>query len=190
MVSSIARSKAMWPLMPCDYRSKDGTRVVRALTSKSQLQAHGSLLSNCLNGVWVNRYLIKGREGRFFIVGILDAETGRPCSTAEIVASVSRERLGYKLSVRQHTAKQNTKPSPRCAKALKEVLEHCRTPVVRGHIAHGWRLIDEHRALKKRRIKEQLDSLATTAMQRAIGEQEYQGLLRRVRDRLETRVRA
>ena len=103
-IARVLNADALWPLIPRDFVSADGTRVVTPLTSRAQLTAHGESIVNCLAGGTRERYLRKGKNGRLFILGILDAKTRRPCSTAEISASFGSERLCYKLEVKQHTA--------------------------------------------------------------------------------------
>jgi hypothetical protein len=183
-IARVMNADALWPLIPRDFVSADGARVVTPLTSRAQLTAHGESIVNCLAGRTRETYLRKGKHGRLFIVGILDATTRRPCSTAEISARFGSERLGYKLEVRQHTAKRNFRPSQQCSKALTEVLAYCRTPEVSNHLERGWKSIAARRELKARQIKEHLDALPLQALKQTISESEVSSLLQRVRTRL------
>jgi hypothetical protein len=66
----------MWPLIPADFVSSDGARLVRPLGTLGELTAHGAALANCLGWGYATRYLCKSSQGTTFIVGLFDAATG------------------------------------------------------------------------------------------------------------------
>ena len=173
----VASIDAMWPLIPADYVSKDGSRAVKPLTTRSQLSSHGSKLANCLGGTFTFRYLRKGQRGTVFIVGLFEADTGIPRSTAEIAIRFGRERLNHDFVVKQHTAFENRKPSLQCIGAMEELIQYCRTPEVRKHLEKGWLLIAEAKRLHRRQVRKQIDSAVTAALQQALKEGEYDDLL-------------
>jgi hypothetical protein len=178
--TKIVAGNRMWPLIPSDYISQDGRRIARPLTSYWALRTHGQALSNCLGTSMTNRYLGKGRQGKTFIIGILNRNES-PRSTAEIVVSVGKERVGYEFEVRQHTAKRNRGPSLRCKRAIGELLAHCHTPDVRRHIERGWKLIDDSKTMAHRRIRKPADWTVVDAMKATIGHDQYRRILDKAR---------
>jgi len=138
----IKSRKMLLPLLPQDFVTADGSRVVRSLTTGAELQEHGEALEICLAGGWQRfRYRFACQHGGRILLGILDAVTGAPLSTADIRLNRVAGFGACTLELKQHTARRNTPPSPTCRRAVSELLVHCRSPEVRRHLLEGWHLL-------------------------------------------------
>jgi len=169
----------MWPLIPGDFAASSGRRRIRPLTTYGELTTHGTALGNCLGRGYATRYLSKGPQGTDFVVGVFEYATGTPCSTAEIALKRYPETHSYDLVLVQHTAEENTEPSPDCAEALGELLRYCRSPAIRRHLEDGWRLIGARGAWNTWQRADPVDPLATVraALRGCLGDQTYDNLL-------------
>jgi hypothetical protein len=176
--SRVALGTEMWPLIPADFVSSDGTRVVRPLITYEALTNHGTALANCLGRSYAFRYLRQGAQGTTFVLGLFDAATGSPCSTAEVVVKRYAETHSYGLIIAQHTAKENADPSPACIQAMDELLRCCREGDVRRHLEQGWRLLSARRS-RRIRHHNQAEDLVTVrmALRQCLGDQTYDELL-------------
>jgi hypothetical protein len=171
----------MWPLIPADFVSSDGARLVRPLGTLGELTAHGAALANCLGWGYATRYLCKSSQGTTFIVGLFDAATGAPCSTAEIALRLYTATHTYDLAVVQHTAGNNAKPSPGCIEAVAELLRHCRGAEVRRHLEEGWWILSTRSGQRGRRTREvEGQATARMALRQCLGEETYDALLAEV----------
>ena len=171
-----------WPLLPEEYRSRDGSRRVVSLTSRQALNRHGRALGNCLGNSHLSYYTTASQRGEAFVVGVLHAESGQPLSTAELrVAAVD---LGLRLTVKvvQHTAARNLQPSARCRTALAEALVWLSTEACQRHLRTGARAIAERRWHEQRRRGDAERLPIARALRRTIGEQRYELLLKAVRE--------
>ena len=137
----IASGRMLLPLIPRDFVAWDGTRVIRALTTEAELAHHGKALDICLGGQQRFQYLALCSRGTRFIVGIFDAATGAPLSTADIALDKFTATGAYLLKLNQHTGRGNSEPSLACQHAVAELLDYCHGLEVRRHLGHGWRLL-------------------------------------------------
>ena len=172
----------MLPLIPGDFVSSDGSRLIRSLTTREQLFSHGFTLGNCLSKGYAFVYLHKGSGGTTFIVGVFENGTEKPLSTAEIAVKRYPEILTYDLVVRQHTAKLNSQPSASCTLAIEELMTYCRTPDIRRRLEHAWQLIRHGARLYRRDGKIEIDSTMRTALMRTLGDDVYECLFARILD--------
>jgi hypothetical protein len=117
---------AVWhknPILPEDFRSLDGSRVIRSFTSDEALCEHGRAIHNCLaTHIHRLRYEQRCRHGDQHILGIYDASTGEPCSTVHLAVS----RHGG-IDVVEHTGANNEQASDQCKAALGDLLDHLET---------------------------------------------------------------
>lgn len=179
--SRVASGEEMWPLIPADFVSSDGARLVRPLGTLGELTAHGAALANCLGWGYATRYLYKSSQGTTFIVGLFDAATGVPCSTAEIALRRYPATHTYDLAVVQHSAENNAKPSPGCIQAVAELLRHCRSAEVRRHLEQGWWILATRSGQRGRRTREvEGQATARMALRQCLGEETYDALLAEV----------
>lgn len=162
----IALGRMLLPLLPRDFVSSDGSRVIRGLTTEAQLAEHGRDLGICLAGVQRHHYLAACRHGQRFIVGIFEAVTGAPLSTVDIVIRRDPKTGIDEPMVAQHTARENQEPSPTCRRAVAELLRHCCRPEVIAHLQQGRRLLRRDGRTQMTRLREQTDA-ATLAADRA-----------------------
>jgi hypothetical protein len=168
---------ALMPLIPEDFVSSDGATRVTSLTTDRQLRTHGRRMRNCLRSSSARQVARQATVGTLFIVGLYDAQSGRPLSTAEIKVIPNRETGTYRLVTKQHTAMANRPPSRRCHYALGEFLHYCHTDDVRDHLKTGWR--------KLARLHEQNGMQPVnlpTALRCTLGDELYEELLGQVRE--------
>ena len=112
--------RGMNPLLPADFRSSDGLRVIRSLTTDKALSEHGTAMNNCLAQYeYRGRYEAHCRNSDRYLLGIFDASTGDPRSTAYMKVSV----LGT-VNVIEHTAANNAEASDVCTAALCGLLDY------------------------------------------------------------------
>jgi hypothetical protein len=177
----IALGRMLLPLLPRDFISSDGSRVIRALTTEAQLAEHGRALGICLAGVQRYYYLAACRHGQRFIVGIFEAATGAPLSTVDIVIRRDAKTNIDEPMVAQHTARENQEPSPTCLRAVAELLRHCRRPEVITHLQQGRRLLRRDGRTQMTRLREQADAATRAAdraaLQATLGDRVYDDLV-------------
>lgn len=176
-VSNVTMGTEMWPLIPAHFISSDGTRMMRPLTTLIELEEHGTALRNCLGKGYAGRYIRKGSNGLTFIIGVYETEIGAPCSTAEFILKYRQGMLTHELSVVQHTARENTKPSAPCAKAVDELIHYCYSGNVRRHLEKGWRLIAKRNRPHPRCDQVEINSEIKTALKQALGVHIYEEML-------------
>lgn len=174
---------ANWPLLPAPFRSSDGTRTVHPLTTLGAMQTYGLFLGNCLAGPYRFRYgaLLRFRQGKAFLVGLCDAQTGMPCSAAVLLITLEKDELDYRVRVQEHRGPRNGPPSPQCERAMEELKQHCRSAEVRAHLAQRARALA---ALELARGRELLAERAIAArdafrdaVRAALGDRRYTELL-------------
>ncbi len=177
----VPAASRFWPLLPEAYRSRDGSRRVVSLTSRQALNRHGRALDNCLGNSHLAYYTTASQRGEAFIVGLLEAESDQPLSTAEL--RVETVDLGLRFTVRvvQHSAAHNLRPSARCRTALAEVLAWLSTEGCQQHLRTGLRAIVERRWHEQRGRSEAERLPIARALRRTVGEQRYESLLNAVR---------
>jgi len=172
-----------WPLLPEEYRSRDGSRRVVSLTSRQALNRHGRALGNCLGNSHLAYYTAASQRGETFVVGVLQAESGQPLSTAELRVETADLGLRFTVRVVQHTAARNLRPSAQCRTALAEALVWLSTEACQRHLRTGQRAIAECRWREQRRRGEVQRLPMARALRGTVGEQRYELLLNAVRER-------
>lgn len=177
----VASGEMLLPLIPADFTSNDGTRLIRPLSTSSQLRFHGLELKNCLSGGGIP-YIRGGSKGTNFIVGVFEKSTGDALSTAEIAVKRTKGLPRYKFVVKQHTAKRNMRPMPKCARAIAELLRFCCTDEVRAYLEDNWRNIQKRYRAHRGTWQLELDALTTAALRRTISDSEYDELLIFIRE--------
>lgn len=177
----IVSGQMLLPLLPRDFVSADKNRIIRALTTEAELAKHGEALGICLAGIERFNYFTSCRYGKRFVVGIFEATTGAPVSTADIVLELADGTGGYLLKLKQHTARGNSRPSPVCKRAVAELLEYCRGPEICRHLRDGMRLFRQGKATQMARFRDQMDAQTQTAdraaLQEALGTQVFEELV-------------
>ena len=163
--------RGMNPLLPAGFRSSDGLRVIRSLTTDKALSDHGTAMNNCL-GQYVHRgrYEAHCQNSDHYLLGICDASTGEPRSTAYLTVSV----LG-KISVIEHSGANNAEPSDTCTAALCDLLDYLETDRFRR-----WVRAQHMRRSGPtvfRRTPSMPDPTVPSAIRRAIGDAAYAGLV-------------
>lgn len=155
-------------LLPHDFVSSDGSRVVRSLTTERQLAEHGKTLDICFGGSQRFNYLVLCRHGWRFVVGVFEAATGAPVSTADIVMRIVSDAGAGEPVLKQHTARENQEPSPPCRRAVAELLEHCRSPAVQRHLEQGRRILGRGGTKQMARFRKQADAQTQAAVRAAL----------------------
>jgi hypothetical protein len=183
VADKIQSGEAILPLIPGEFVSRDGSRIVRPMTTSLQLVFHGIELSNCLASD-SERYMRKGSRGTNFIVGVFDKDTGKPVSTAEISVRRSKDSTKYHFLLKQHTARRNCERSPQCARVIKELLRYCQTDGVRTHLQDSWKQIRHHRGVYKRVQQSEIQEIITRALRRTITEEIYDQMVATLRRQL------
>jgi hypothetical protein len=140
-----ARGARFWPLLPGEVLSGDRSRLVVPLDSRQALLAHGRAVVNCLGGSHLNHYAAACGRGDAFILGVLEAGSRRPLSTAEVRAQ--RLTLIGRTEVRlvQHTAAHNAAPSRACRDAVAEAVALLGTAGGQDHLRRGARALAARR---------------------------------------------
>ena len=124
-----ARWQSLPALLPHDITSSCGTRLLRSVDSSTQLSRHGLLLKNCLHGPRSERYTLACAMGDSFVVAVCDALSGNLLSLADFTPGFVGDSAVASLSLLQHRAAGNTKPSPECIRAVAEL----NSQLQRGH---------------------------------------------------------
>lgn len=173
---AVAAGTGFWPLLPEEYLSSDGSRIVVPLRNRQELLRQGRALANCLGTSHIGQYSAACAEGNTFLVSIIDARLRLPLSTAEV--RIKRPAIPglQRILVAQHTAAHNAPPTPACRAALREAIASLGTEAGRRHIRHG------HKALAARRGDARTLKVEAErrAVQRTIGEGRYAELLRQI----------
>ncbi len=140
-----ARGARFWPLLPGEFLSGDRSRLVVPLDSRQALAAHGRAVVNCLGGSHLNHYAAACGRGQAFVLGVLEAGSRRPLSTAEVRAQ--RLMLAGRTAVRlvQHTAAHNAPPSRACRDAVAEAVAALATEGGQEHLRRGARVLAARR---------------------------------------------
>ena len=163
--------RGMNPLLPSDFRSSDGLRVIRSLTTDKALSEHGAAVNNCLAQYeHRGRYEAQCRNSDRYVLGICEASTGEPRSTAYLTVSV----LG-KINVIEHSGANNAEPSDTCTAALCDLLDYLETDRFRR-----WVRAQHMRRSGPtvfRRTPSMPDPTVPSAIRRAIGDAAYAGLV-------------
>ena len=171
----------MLPLSPDEFVSSDCERLVRPLTSSVQLRHHGFELKNCLKSCYASHYAREGATGKVFIVGIFSPGSGEALSTAEIARVPQFHQLADKFAVEQHTAKANRRPSPRCKKALRELLRYCETEEVRRYREGCWQEMRNRYQAERRKNDLQARMVVPRALKEVRGERLDTDAVERIR---------
>lgn len=180
VADKVKAGEAIMPLIPREYVSRDGTRIIRPMTTSLQLMFHGLELNNCLASD-SQHYMRKGSRGTNFIVGIFDKDSGKPVSTAEISVRRSKGAAKYHFLLKQHTARNNNERSPQCARAIKELLSYCQTDEIRTYLQESWKQIRHHRVVYKRVQQSEIHEILTRALRRTVTDVIYDELLATLR---------
>lgn len=176
----VATGTGFWPLLPSDYVSADGSRIVVSLTTPAALRRQGTALQNCLGDARLAGYATACRRGGTFIVAVLDAATRRPQSTAALHVSRSLATATVTVRLAEHTALRNAPPSASCGLAVREVLALARTASYQQHLREGMRAIaarnrDELAGRRQARLLP-----VRLAVRRTVGEPRFAELLKLV----------
>jgi hypothetical protein len=177
----VAGGDMMLPLIPEDLMSNDGKRIVRPLVTASQLRRHGFELKNCLRSGYATRYVRQGSLGTIFIIGTFCAGTGEALSTAEIAAVLHTRKLTYKFVIKQHTALANRRPSPRCKRAIQDLLSYCETEEIREYLEDSWHQLGKRIGEGRRKNELEINLVVTRAVKEILGEHVYNEALSRLR---------
>lgn len=186
------RGRRFWPLLPEDYVSQDGKRRVRPLPTAKSLMHHGEVLHISLAGDYLTRYAVACRDGKAYLLGIYDAPSGTPLSTAELRAIT--DGPSPRFEVRQHTGSGNAPPTEECRAAVAEVMELLSTPPIKAHLAVGMQARKRREAWAAQLLGRAADasvpgrgraeaerSASEQAARRAIGERRFCELLKLAR---------
>ena len=140
-----ARGAGHWPLLPGEFVSGDRSRIVVPLADRQALRAHGRAVVNCLGGSHLDHYAAACGRGQTFIVGVLEARSRRPLSTAEVRAT--RPTLSGRTEVRvvQHTAAHNAAPGRACRDAVAEAIALLGSEPGQEHLRRGARALAARR---------------------------------------------
>jgi len=176
-----ARGSGFWPLLPGEYISSDRARIVVPLASRREFLSHGRAVDNCLGDSHLNHFSALCGRGEAFIVGVLEAGSRRPLSTAEVRAW--RLTLSGRTEVRlvQHTAARNAPPSRACRDAVAEAIALLATPRGQDHLRHGARALAARRQGDPK-LRREFDLLPVRqAVKAAVGEKRFEELAAMVR---------
>lgn len=120
--------------------------IVRCLSNANQLVSFGNALGNCLARPSHTHYHTACFEGRHLIIGVVDAETHKPLSSAELAIQRPQAKGGHIcLTVLQHTGPKNATVSPQQADALGAFLHAFREPRWQDWASHGLRVLAQRR---------------------------------------------
>jgi len=183
--SSLLGGESFLPLLPGDMVAADGTRIVAPLTTRAALQRHGEAMDNCLEAMLLGSYVADCAAAKSFILGILDAATRKPASTAEV--RVRRQPRAGRLEahVVQHTAQFNAPPSLHCRQALAEAVAAVGSDAGQQHLEAGLRILRQRRLLGQARAKEEGECLLLgEALAQTLGPAALEELAAGVRKRL------
>jgi hypothetical protein len=174
----VATGTGFWPLLPGDYVSADGSRIVVSLTTRHALRRQGTALQNCLGNAHLAAYAAACRRGGTFIVAVLDAAMRAPLSTAAVHVSRSLATGTVTVRLAEHTGLRNAPPSASCGLAVREVLALARTSSYQQHLREVMRAIaardrDELAGRRQARLLP-----LRLAVRRTLGEQRYAELLK------------
>lgn len=177
----VASGNMMLPLIPEDFITSDRSRIVRCLVTAPQLRRHGFELKNCLRSGYATRYVRQGSLGTVFIVGTFCPGSGDALSTAEIAVTLHTRKLTYKFVIKQHTALANRRPSPRCKRAIQELLSYCESEEIRDYLADSWRELGNRISAGRRKNELEISMVATRAVKEILGERLYNNAVNRLR---------
>jgi hypothetical protein len=170
----LANGTLFWPMIPRDFLTADGRRRVTALATRDDLRQEGILQDLCLSGGGELAHMARScAAGCVYLLSIRDAQSGTPLSTAEVRTRVADrgERIG--LSIQQHRAKSNARPSSACVAALREVLQWADGQEVQDHLATGRRMAWKRSRLTAATEQELGLNAAAKALRVALGERRY-----------------
>ncbi|MBT8443328.1 MAG: hypothetical protein KJO13_01195 [Gammaproteobacteria bacterium] len=176
-----ASGEAMLPLIPDEFLSSDGARLVRPLTTSVQLRHQGLELRNCLASCYASHYVREGSAGKVFIVGVFSPGSGKALSTAEIAVVPQYQKPTDKFVVKQHSAKADRRPSPLCKRALRELLRYCETEGIRKHLEESWEEIRNRRRAEQHKNDLQERMAVPRALKEVLGDQAYTDAVDRMR---------
>jgi hypothetical protein len=138
-----------WPLLPNDFVSVDGSRIVQPLVERGALDRHGGALDICLTADYLAPMHVDATNAAHFILGLINVAKSAPVSTAEIRVSRSLRDGRFHTEVLQHTGYRNRPPSRACATALAEALAVVRAPVGQAHLEVAFRAMRERAHLTR-----------------------------------------
>jgi hypothetical protein len=136
----VLRGASFWPLIPAAYVSADGSRRIVALTSRKALCVQGTALKICLAYERLDWYARQCRRAASFVLGVLDATSGAPCSTVHIHPSHHLPGAAWHLELLEHTSLRNSPPSAACKRAVRELLR-CENVSIQAHLDRGYRVV-------------------------------------------------
>ena len=171
-----ARGAGFWPLLPGEFVSGDKSRIVVPLADRQALRAHGRAVVNCLGGSHLDYYAAACGRGQTFIVGVLEARSRRPLSTAEVRATRPTLSGRTAVGVVQHTAAHNAPPSAACRDAVAEVIAALGSEGGQEHLRRGARVLAAQRR-GDRELRREFDLLPVRqAVKAAVGERRFDEL--------------
>jgi len=147
-------------LLPNDYVSKDGHRRVVPLSSPEAFREQAEALDICLSRN--PDYLTRCRQGKAYILAVVDQASGKPLTTAEI-SVVENYRTGlWDLQLTSHTGLRNTEVDPESARAVDEVLASCNRLEHQESIGRGQTMLlrGRRRGAAWGRVKAEMAGLA------------------------------
>jgi hypothetical protein len=171
-----ARGTGFWPLLPGEFVSSDKSRIVVPLADRQALRTHGRAVVNCLGGSHLEFYAAACGGGQTFILGVLEAPSRRPLSTAEVRAT--RLTLTGRTGVRvvQHTAAHNEAPGRACREALAEAIALFGSDGGQEHLRRGARVLAARRR-GDAQLRCEFDLLPVRrAVKAAVGEKHFDEL--------------
>lgn len=173
------RGERYWGILPTPFTSTDGARRVVPLESQRQLTDFGAAMSNCLEASHLKAYHAACLSGTTFVVGVIEAESAMPRSTAEfrVVQPRGGERVVVELV--QHTAMRNSTPSVRCKAVMLELMSHLESDAIQRHIRVG---VTAVHAIRRRSISaiSDVEKLARQrALRQLLGDTKFEDLLKR-----------
>ncbi len=183
--SSLLGGEVFLPLLPAETLSAEGTRIAAPLTSRAALQRHGEAMDNCLEAMLLDSYVADCAAAKTFVLGILDATTRKPVSTAEVGLRRQPRTGRIEAHVVQHTAQSNAPPSASCRRALAEAIAAVGSDAVQQHLAAGLLILRQRRVLGETRAKEEGERmLLGEALAQTLGVAVLEELAAGVRKRL------
>jgi len=178
---AVARGAGFWPLLPGEFVSSDRSRIVLSLADRQALRAHGRAVINCLGGTHLEYYAAACGRGQTFILGVLEAQSRRPLSTAEVRATRPTLTGRTKVRVVQHTAAHNDPPGRACRAAVAEAIALFATDGGQEHLRRGARAL----AAKRHgdvRLRREFDLLPVCqAVKTAVGGKRFDELVAALR---------
>ncbi len=179
--NATAARAGFWPLLPGELLSADRSRLVVPLDDRQALLAHGRAVVNCLGGSHLERYSAACRRGATFILGVLDARSRRPLSTAEVHARRLTLAGRIEVDLVQHTAARNAPPGRACRHAVAEAIALLATQAGQEHLRRGARAL----AVRRRgdaQLQREFDLLPVRqAVRRSLGERRFDELAAQLR---------